>query len=154
MGYANADRIEKSIELNAELSRVWRALTDYREFGEWFRVKLERPFVTGRIVRGNMQYPGYEHLMIEVLVREMVPQRAFSFEWHPHAMDPKLDYSTEKRTLVEFQLEERPVGASLTVRESGFGGIPEARRQRAHQMNSQGWEIQLKNNQEYLANNP
>jgi uncharacterized protein YndB with AHSA1/START domain len=154
MGFATADRIEKCIELNAELTRVWRALTDYREFGEWFRVKLERPFVTGRIVRGNIQYPGYEHLVMEVLVKEMVPQRAFSFEWHPHAVDPKVDYSAEKRTLVEFQLEETPVGTSLTVRESGFEGIPEARRQRAHQMDSQGWGIQLKNIQEYLANYP
>ena len=30
------DRIEKQIELKAPVSRVWRALTDYREFGEWF----------------------------------------------------------------------------------------------------------------------
>jgi uncharacterized protein YndB with AHSA1/START domain len=154
MSTATADRIEKCIELNAEVTRVWRALTDYREFGEWFRVKLERPFVTGKVARGITQYPGYEHLVMEVLVKEMVPQRVFSFEWHPHAVDPMADYSQEKRTLVEFRLEETPAGTSLVVRESGFEGIPEARRQRAYQMNSQGWEIQLKNIQEYLMNNP
>jgi uncharacterized protein YndB with AHSA1/START domain len=151
---ATADRIEKRMELNAELPRVWRALADYREFGEWFRVKLEHPFVTGRIVRGTIQYPGYERLVMEVLVKEMVPQRTFSFEWHPHAVDPHADYSNEKRTLVEFQLEETPAGTALVVRESGFEGVAEARRQRAYQMNSQGWEIQLKNIQEYLENNP
>jgi hypothetical protein len=41
------DSIEKRIELKAPLSRVWRALTDHREFGEWFRVKLEGPFKPG-----------------------------------------------------------------------------------------------------------
>jgi uncharacterized protein YndB with AHSA1/START domain len=151
---ATADRIEKNIELNAEPARVWRALTDYREFGEWFRVKLERPFVIGKVLRGNIQYPGYEHQVMEILVKEMVPQRVFSFDWHPHAVDPKVDYSNEKRTLVEFHLDETPVGTALVVRETGFEDIPEARRQRAYQMNSQGWEIQLKNIQEYLTNNP
>lgn len=154
MSTATADRIEKCIALNAEPARVWRALTDYREFGEWFRVRLERPFVTGKTVRGNIQYPGYEHLVMEVLVKEMTPQRVFSFEWHPHAVDPKMDYSHEKRTLVEFRLEETPAGTALVVRETGFEGVPEARRQRAHQMNSQGWEIQLKAIREYLTNNP
>jgi uncharacterized protein YndB with AHSA1/START domain len=38
-----SNSIEKQIELKAPLSRVWRALTDYREFGEWFRVKLDGP---------------------------------------------------------------------------------------------------------------
>jgi len=28
-----ADCIEKQIELKASVSRVWRAITDYREFG-------------------------------------------------------------------------------------------------------------------------
>lgn len=52
------DRIEKRIELKAPLARVWRALTDYREFGEWFRVKLEAPFVPGQVSRGRILYPG------------------------------------------------------------------------------------------------
>ena len=44
-----ADRIEKRIELKAPVARVRRALTDYREFGEWFRVKIEGPFVPGEV---------------------------------------------------------------------------------------------------------
>ena len=42
------DRIEKRIELKAPVSRVWRALTDHREFGEWFRVKMDGAFCAGR----------------------------------------------------------------------------------------------------------
>jgi uncharacterized protein YndB with AHSA1/START domain len=65
------DRIEKPIEINAPVSRVWRALTDHREFGEWFRVKLDGPFVPGQVSRGHITYPGYEHLRWEATVQKM-----------------------------------------------------------------------------------
>src|SRR3984957_18338947 len=99
-----SDRIEKRIELKAPVSRVWRALTDYREFGEWFRVKLDGPFVAGQVSRGNITYPGYEHVRWEAVVQKMEPERLFSFTWHPYAIDPKTDYSKEAPTLVEFRL--------------------------------------------------
>jgi len=99
-----ADRIEKTVELKAPVSRVWRALTDHREFGAWFRVKLEGPFVPGQASRGQIAHPGYEHLRLELTVRQMEPERLFSFTWHPHAVDPERDYSAEPPTLVEFTL--------------------------------------------------
>ena len=73
------NRIEKRIELKAPVSRVWRALTDYREFGEWFRVKLDGPFVTGEISRGYITWPGYEHLLMEVAVQKLEPEHYFSY---------------------------------------------------------------------------
>src|ERR1700756_457916 len=97
------DRIEKRIELKAPIGRVWRALTDYREFGEWFRVKLDGPFATGQASHGRITYPGYEHLKWEAVVQEMVPEERFSFTWHPYAVDPNKDYSKEPPTLVEFR---------------------------------------------------
>ncbi len=100
------DRVEKRIELKAPISRVWRALTDYREFGEWFRVKLDGPFVPGQVSRGQITYPGYEHVKWEAVVQKMEPERLFSFTWHPYAVDPKIDYSKETPTLVEFRLEK------------------------------------------------
>lgn len=95
-----SDVIEKRIELQAPVSRVWRALTDHNEFGEWFRVKLEGPFVPGQLSRGHITYPGYEHLKWEATVQKMEPERLFSFTWHPYAIDPKVDYSNEPSTLV------------------------------------------------------
>ncbi len=100
-----SDRIEKRIELKVPVARVWRALTDYREFGEWFRVNLDGPFVPGQIARGNITWPGYEHVVWEAVVQAMEPERLFSFTWHPYSVDPKLDYSQESSTLVEFRLE-------------------------------------------------
>src|ERR1700680_1463459 len=89
-GCVNVDnRIEKRIELEAPVSRVWRALTDHREFGEWFRVKLDGPFVPGQVSIGHITYPGYEHLKWEAVVQKMEPERLFSFTWHPYASTPK-----------------------------------------------------------------
>ena len=144
------DRIEKRVELNAPLSRVWRALTDHREFGLWFRVKIDGPFVPGQVSRGWITYPGYEHLKWEVVVQKMEPEKLFS-TWHPYAVDPQVDYSKEPPTLVEFRLEETPGGTLLTVTESGFDKIPAGRRPEAFRMNDRGWTGQMKNIASHVA---
>jgi uncharacterized protein YndB with AHSA1/START domain len=145
------DRIEKQVELKAPAARVWRALTDFQQFGEWFRVKLENPFVEGQLTRGHITYPGYEHLKMEVLVRKIEPERLFSFSWHPYAVDAKVDYSQEAPTLVEFRLEQTAAGTLLTVTESGFDKLPEDRRLQAFRMNDGGWAIQLQNIKTYVT---
>jgi uncharacterized protein YndB with AHSA1/START domain len=139
------DRIEKQIELKAPVARVWRALTDHREFGEWFRVNLEGPFVPGQISRGQITYPGYEHLKWEAVVQKMEPERLFSFTWHPYALDLQRDYSKEPSTLVEFRLEPKGGGTLLTLTESGFNKLPADRRLEAFRMNDNGWTEQMKN---------
>jgi uncharacterized protein YndB with AHSA1/START domain len=148
------DRIEKQIDLQAPVSKVWRALTDYREFGEWFRVKLEGPFVVGQVSGGQITHPGYEHLRMEVVVQKVEPERYFSYTWHPYAIDPKVDYSQETPTLVEFRLEESAKGTLLKVTESGFEKIPSARRLEAFRMNDNGWGQQLRNIENYVAEKP
>lgn len=145
------DRIEKQIELKAPVSRVWRALTDYREFGEWFRVKLEDPFEPGKESRGHITYPDYEHLVWRAVVQKMEPERLFSFTWHPAAVDPDVDYSNEPATLVEFRLEPTATGGTLLrLTESGFDKIPADRRAEAFRMNDGGWTIQMQNIREHV----
>jgi uncharacterized protein YndB with AHSA1/START domain len=146
-----SDRIEKSIELKAPVARVWRALTDHNEFGAWFRVKLDDPFVPGKTTRGRITYPGYEHLRFEVHVKAMEPERSFSFTWHPYAVDPDRDYSQETPTLVVFTLEPAPNGTLLRVVESGFDKIPEGRRAEAFRMNEGGWTAQMDNIAKHLG---
>ncbi|MCU1306136.1 MAG: activator of ATPase 1 family protein [Acidobacteriaceae bacterium] len=148
------NKIEKQIELAAPVSRVWRALTDHREFGEWFRVKLDGPFVPGQVSRGHVTYPGYEHLKWEAVVQIMDPERLFSFTWHPYAIDPKIDYSNEPPTLVEFRLEKTPSGTLLLLTESGFENIPGDRRLEAFRMNDGGWTEQMKNIEKHVAQTP
>ncbi len=139
------DRIEKKILLRASKERVWRALTDSREFGAWFRVNLEGQFAVGQRIRGKITYPGYEHLTMDVLVEKMDQEKLFSFRWHPGAVDPKVDYSKEPSTLVEFRLEETKDGTMLTVIESGFDQLPPERREEAFRGNEKGWAIQMEN---------
>jgi uncharacterized protein YndB with AHSA1/START domain len=146
--------IEKRIELKAPLSRVWRALTDYREFGKWFRVKLDGPFVAGQVSRGQITYPGYEHIQWEAVVQKIEPERLFSFTWHPYAVNPKIDYSIETPTLVEFRLEKTKNGTLLLLTESGFDKIPIDRRLEAFRMNDGGWTEQMKNIEKHVAQTP
>jgi uncharacterized protein YndB with AHSA1/START domain len=149
MGDSNS--IEKRIELKAPVSRVWKALTDHREFNTWFGVKLETPFVPGKASRGNIAYPGYEHLVMEVVVQKIEAERLFSYTWHPYAIDPKVDYSNETPTLVEFRLEKTATGTLLVVTESGFDKIPAARRAEAIRMNDNGWGQQMTNIEKHVA---
>ncbi|HEY1462298.1 MAG TPA: SRPBCC family protein [Terriglobales bacterium] len=146
-----SDRVEKQIELQASVSRVWGALTDSNEFGEWFRVKMDGPFVAGQAVQGHITYPGYEHLKWEIVVQAIEPEKLFSFTWHPYAIDPKVNYSKEIPTLVEFRLEKTESGALLKVTESGFDKVPAERRLLAFRMNDRGWAEQMKNIEQYVA---
>ena len=145
------DRIEKTIELKAPVERVWRALTDHAEFGAWFRVKLDGPFAPGETSRGRIAYPGYEHLVWEAKVVAMERPRLFSFTWHPYAVDPDIDYSSEPTTLVEFRLEPKDGGVVLSVTESGFDTIPKDRQIEAFRMNERGWSEQMTNIERHVA---
>lgn len=153
-----SDRIEKQVELKAPLSRVWRAVSGYREFGEWFRVKLDGPFEEGQVSRGNITYPGYEYIVWEALVQKVERERLFAFTWaHPKSMDRAAyssDYSNEPKTLVEFRLEPTASGTLLRITESGFEALPEDRRQGSYQRNEGGWTEQVKNIQAYLEKRP
>ena len=143
--------IEKRIDLNAPVSRVWRALTDHNEFGQWFRVRIDGPFKEGEISRGNITYPGYEHLKWEARVQKIEPERLFSFTWHPYAVDPAKDYSQEPETLVEFKLEKTETGTLLVITETGFDQVPSERRLEAFRKNEGGWTEQIKNIERHVA---
>ena len=144
------NRIEKRIKLNRPRARVWQALTDSAEFGSWFQAAFPEPFQPGARQNAQILYPGYEHLRFDIVVEKMEPMRLFSFRWHPNAIDPKRDYSNEPMTLVEFTLEDDGAGTLLTVRETGFEGIPIDRRAEALNSNDGGWAAQMKAIEEYL----
>jgi uncharacterized protein YndB with AHSA1/START domain len=151
MGTTNTDRIEEKVLLRAPRARVWQALADSGEFGRWFGVQDLGAFTPGATVRGKVTHKGYEHVTWEATIERMNPGRLFSFRWHPYAVDPDVDYSGEPTTLVVFELEDAPNGTLLTVVESGFDGIPAARRAKAYGMHEQGWAAQMKSISEYLV---
>jgi uncharacterized protein YndB with AHSA1/START domain len=152
------DKIVKTIELRAPVARVWRALTDWREFGAWFHVKLEGPFVAGKVSRGQITHPGYEHIVWEALIEKIEPEQLFSYTWAQIEFHDKEryspDYARAPRTLVEFRLEKTSSGTRLTVTESGFASVPAAWREKAQRGNEGGWELQMKSIENYLAEKP
>ncbi|HYO54712.1 SRPBCC family protein [Archangium sp.] len=155
------DRIEKKITLRAPVSRVWRAVSDAREFGAWFGVKFDGPFVAGARMTGRitptqadpevakLQEP-HAGKAFDFTVDRMEPERLFSFRWHPFAVEPGVDYSKEPATLVVFELAEVEGGTLLTITESGFDRIPLERRAKAFAANEGGWEHQTKLIAKYL----
>jgi uncharacterized protein YndB with AHSA1/START domain len=148
----STDRIERKVVINAPRSRVWRAVSDAGEFGDWFGVNFKgKTFVAGKHVQGKITYPGYEHLTMDVLIERVVPEKLLSWRWHPAAIDPKVDYSQEPTTLVEFELKDADGGTLLTVVESGLDKIPLARRADVFRMNSSGWDEQMENVKKHVA---
>lgn len=161
----NTDRIEKKILLHAPLKQVWRALSDSTEFGTWFGVKFDGPFVQGASVHGAIAptkvnaevakaQKAHEGMPFEITIEQVEPERLFSFRWHPFAVDRQVDYSHEPTTLVAFVLEEVANGVMLTVTESGFDRIPLERRVKAFTANEQGWSMMVKVIEAYLAHTP
>lgn len=151
---SSTDRIEKQILLKATRQRVWQALANAEEFGNWFGVKLQgKTFVVGAHTSGYITYPGYEHVLFDVLVVALTPPQAMSLRWHPYAVDPAKDYSGEPTTLIEFTLTEVQGGTLLKVVESGFDAIPQERRLEALRMNTGGWEGQMANIEKHLNAN-
>lgn len=147
----STDRIEKQVEIRAPRSRVWRAITDVKEFSAWFGARLDGAFVESATVRGHVTAKGSQHIGLELQIQKVEPERYFAYRWHPYPTDPKVDYSTEPTTLVEFTLEESAGGTVVTIVESGFDAIPLSRRPEAFRMHSGGWEGQAKNLARYVA---
>ncbi len=147
------NRIEKQILLHAPIDRVWHAIADAKEFGRWFGVALDGPFAAGRRTAGKitpttvdpevakLQQP-HAGKPMEFWVEVVAPVHTFSFRWHPFAIEPGVDYSKEPKTLVLFELTESPAGTLLTISESGFEQLPEARRAKAHAAHDDGWTKQ------------
>ena len=143
---SSTDRIERSIQINAPRARVWRAISNAEDFGNWFGANLKgQTMAPGQRVKGPITIKGYEHVEFDIMVERVEPENLLAFRWHPYAVDPKIDYSKEQRTLVTFELEDAGGGTLLNVVESGFDSVPPSRRMEAFRMNSGGWEAQLKN---------
>ena len=147
----SADRIERSILIQAPRAKVWQLLADAERFGRWFGADLQgQRFAPGEVARGPITIEGYTHVMFAVKIERVEPQSLLSWRWHPYAVDPKVDYSAEEPTLVTWTLHDAPGNATLVKAvESGFDKVPPQRRLEAFRMNTEGWEGQLENVRQY-----
>ena len=157
-----ANRIEKRIDLRATLASVWQAISDDGEFGRWFGVRFDGPFVEGSRLTGRiapttvdaaiakLQEP-HAGKAFEFVVVRIEPMRRCEFQWHPFAIDPQVDYSTEPMTSIVFELVPQTDGVLLTITESGFDRLRPARRDAAWAANDGGWQMQTLLIARYLA---
>jgi uncharacterized protein YndB with AHSA1/START domain len=145
MSSTDDDRIEKSLVLRAPRSRVWKALTDPAQFGQWFRATVTGGFEPGAQVRAVSTYPGHEGTPIDFTVERVEPESLFALRWRAAAPGPGDDPFGEPQTHVLFTLEEVEGGTRLTVVESGLGKLPPALRAQVFRDNSEGWTLQLDN---------
>ena len=148
------NRIEKHVVLKAPLDRVWAAITDSRQFGAWFGMELDGPFVAGQPITGKikptqvdaevakMQEP-HAGKPVKLVIDRIEPKTLFSMRWHPFAIDPGIDYSDEPMTLITFVVKETADGVELTLTETGFEHIPAHRRAGALKANDGGWAKQM-----------
>jgi uncharacterized protein YndB with AHSA1/START domain len=154
------DRVEKNIVLKAPRSRVWSAITDAQEFGNWFGIDFNGTrgtFQPGTKVDGiwsgtkvdpemRERFRKNEGLPFHMWIDRLEPEHLFAYRWHQMSARPEetgLDVNTEPPTEVIFTLKEVPEGTLLTVMESGFDKIPPARKARVLQGVEAGWPICL-----------
>jgi uncharacterized protein YndB with AHSA1/START domain len=150
----NNDQIIKVIDIKASVSRVWQALTDYQQFGEWFMVKLNEPFAPGSRSTGVTTYPGYEGHEWLATIELLEPETLFSYHWYHEAPNMDRPLAEQPTTRVEFRLEATASGTRLTITESGFSALPESMRANTIRSNTQGWDIQAQNIADYVAAHP
>jgi len=141
--------ITKTTLVKAPIERVWRAISDHNEFGQWFKVALDQPFAVGQDSTGKMTYPGYEGYPWFAHVLAIEPNRRLAYDWVPGPAEIGQDLSNEQRTRVEFLLEAEADGTRVTIIESGFDKLPEERRESVLRGNTKGWDAQADNLREY-----
>ena len=135
--------IERKRLIRAPLARVWNAIADAKQLGEWFRLKVNGEFRPGVRVDVVSTYPGHEGTEFFLDIVEVKPQTIFSFRWQHDSDEPM--------TLVTFQLEPAEEGTMLTITESGFDAISLAKRKTFHERNSEGWSLQIDNIERYVT---
>ena len=117
--------MERTVELPAPVSRVWRALTDRSEFEAWFHPAADEAFEPSALEN----------------------ERLLAFRWHPYDSD----FAAASPTLVELRLEPTEAGTRLKLSESDFERIPSGRRGEVFHISDERWKSRLKDLEIHLA---
>ena len=150
MAIAELSRIDRTIEIQAPLERVFKALTSADDLSEWFQVRIEGPITQGSEVWMTSVHPDHAGQRWPVRIVELTAPRRVVWQWHPGQVDPARDYSREPQTTVTFTLEPSGGGTRVSVSETGFDAIALERRAKVYQDNTQGWSEVLVWLQKYV----
>ncbi len=143
------DEIVRHIELRAPQAKVWRAITEPQQFGQWFQCVVDGEFVVGKITSCYSEHGGVR-VHWQTLVKHLEPQRYFAYLWSPGETGADLYDTSVGQTMVEFTLAPTDTGTRLTIRESGFASLPANMQLQSFKRNTQGWDAQVENITAYV----
>ena len=146
------NEITRDVAIAAPLEKVWAALTDHVQFGQWFKVALDQPFALGEESTGQMTVAGYEGYGWLARVVAIEPMTRFAYDWPAAGGDKALMARARpitQWTRVGFRLEPTPTGTHVTVTESGLDALTEPHRSNVLRSNSAGWTQQMENIRAY-----
>lgn len=144
------DKIERIVVLKAPIERVYRAITDPKEWGTWFAHGVEGDFEPGsQPVMDEGEYGRFRIAIIDVQ-----PHHYFAFRWVSGSEFVPQGFVgnplEHPNTLVEFFLNEIDGCTELRLVESGFAGLPDKYAEKNFNENCDGWEYQLNSLTEHL----
>ncbi len=123
--------IERTVEFDVPMERVWKAITDPAKLSKWFGDQTELELTVGS--HGAMIWD--EHGSYAIRVDEVDAPRRFVWSW---VHEPDVAFDDAPSTRVEWTLTRREDGGTtLLLRESGF------RSDLHHQQNTDGWTEEL-----------
>ncbi|MBA2755469.1 MAG: SRPBCC domain-containing protein [Chloroflexia bacterium] len=135
---AVSDRIKSERMLPVPPERVWVALTDPAERSRWCGTSAEVDLRPG----GAVRFTFGTSWDVRGIIEEVEPPSRLVYSW-----DADEDAATEgvkpPMTRVEILLDRVPGGTRLRLVESGFGALPAAIRDSAHEGRTVGWTQEL-----------
>ncbi|MEZ5162248.1 MAG: SRPBCC domain-containing protein [Fimbriimonadaceae bacterium] len=128
--------------IRAPKSKVWNAVASSNGLKSWFAAVVEGVFAEGETLRLDFQVENCDDCFM--VVKEINPEDRVAFQWHPGEDCPIDTYPREEMTTITFELLEQGDGTSLVMVESGFDRVPLSRRAKCLELNTGGWDYELK----------
>jgi len=146
------EKIIRYVDLNASIEAAWSAISDFREFGQWFRAEILTPFEVNATVSCRSLYSGHEHLRWEMIILEVVHLKRVTFKWPAYyGDDVERDANNDPWLTASFELSRENELTRLTLTETGFNQLPSEYRSIAKRMNEGGWDEQMKNIKSHVS---
>ena len=123
--------IEKRLELNSPVDRVWNAISDPAQISQWFSDRCDLDLRPG----GRGHFDWEDHGVYPVRVDEVNPPTRLVWTWNH---EPGTEVEDGISTTVEWMLSPREGGGTiLELRETGF------QTGERRQQNVDGWDTEL-----------
>ena len=123
--------VEKVLELDVTVEKVWSAITDSAELALWFGDEAELDLRPG----GDAVMTWEDHGRYAMRVEEVDPPHRLVWSW---VHEPGVAFEDAPATRVEWTLTPRDDGGTtLRLCETGF------RTDMHHRQNTEGWDAEL-----------